>query len=72
MAVAPRRLFEATGKDEEIVNPTATENISIGAYGPASENVDTKGQQVAQQGLFYDFKVQIKKSCDEDDPEADL
>jgi hypothetical protein len=48
------------------------ENVSTGAYGPASSNEDTGGQQAKKEKISYDFKVQVKRSCDDDDAEAHL
>jgi hypothetical protein len=69
---ASQRLFDTTGKDDEVVNAMARENIGIGSYGSASAGTDATGQQAPKRGLFHDFKVQVKRSCDDDDPEAHL
>jgi hypothetical protein len=29
--------------------------------------IDTGGHQVSQTGIYYDFKVVVKRSCDDDD-----
>ena len=34
--------------------------------------MDTGGHQVSRSGIYFDFKVRVKRSCDEGDPDADL
>lgn len=55
---APYQLFDKTGKDDQVVSDMAR------------ENEDTGGQQAKKQVIFHDFKVQVKRSCDDDDPDA--
>jgi hypothetical protein len=72
-AVAAERIFDTTGADPEVVQaPTMgtakDDNASaIGRYGPADMKIDTGGHEVSQTGIYYDFKVVVKRSCDDDD-----
>ncbi len=71
------RLFEENGADDEVVQAssmggTAEERKgAMGRYGPADKQVDTGGHQAAEKGVYYDYKVVVKKSCDDGDPDAD-
>ena len=77
LAIAVGQLFEANGADDEVVQAanmggSAEERKSaMGRYGPADEHVDTGGHQAAEKGLYYDYKVVVKKSCEDADPDAD-
>jgi hypothetical protein len=76
-AVAVERIFDTIGADPEVVQAptmgTAQEENSgaIGRYGPADMKIDTGGHQASQTGIYHDFKVVVKRSCDDDDPLAD-
>lgn len=76
-AVAAERIFDTIGADPEVVQAPTMGRVeldnkgAVGRYGPADMDIDTGGQQASQVGIYYDFKVVVKRSCDDDDPLAD-
>ena len=76
-AIAASQLFDSIGADPEVVQAATMKNTAeehqgaVGRYGPADIQIDTGGHKAAQTGIYFDFKVLVKKSCDDDDEDAD-
>ena len=77
LAIAKDQLFMDNGADDEVVQAAnmggalGERSSAIGRYGPADTQVDTGGHQARKVGIYHDYKVVVKKSCDDDDPDAD-
>ena len=77
LAIATAPLFEISGADDGVVQAanmgSAAEERkgAVGRYGPADMQIDTGGQQVEQAGIYFDYRVVVKKACDDDEPDAD-
>ena len=77
LAIAMDQLFKENGADDEVVQAAnmggalGERSSAIGRYGPADTQVDTGGHQARKVGIYHDYKVVVKKSCDDDDPDAD-